>query len=181
MAVRATMADLILDVRVKIRDENSDYFTSQQIQDELDREDCRLLVDRELLIPDIKRKIYQSNYGMFEGDASAWSGAEVIAIYDTEFDSAQEKNPDSYSLIDGTFTYTSAQSDPSRYVTGWSYDVYRAASRLCMSLYLLRTITPDPGQTGGAVVSRFDYQQASREFRAMARRVNRQVNRVYAG
>ncbi len=181
MAVRATMADLITRVRLEVDDTDSTYFTSQEIQDELDKEDCRLLVDRELLIPDIKEKVYQSNYGMFEGDATTWSGAEVIAIYDTLSDSAAEKDPDSWNLIDGTFTYTADQNDPSRYLTGWSYDTYRAAGRLCMSLYLLPSITPGAGETGGAIVGRYDYRQAAIQFFAMARRVNRQVNRQYVG
>lgn len=181
MAVRATMADLITNVRVKIRDTDEDYFTSQEIQDELDKADCRLYIDRELLIPDVKQKVYQSNYDMFEGDASTWSGAETIAIYDTLSDSATEKDPDSWNLIDGTFTYTSDQNDPSRYLTGWSYDIYRAAGRLCMSLYLLSSITPGASETGGAIVGRYDYRLAAREFFAMARRVNRQINRQYVG
>ncbi len=182
MAVRTTMADLITRVRGIVNDSDSVLFPlDQTIQDQLDREDCRLFIDRELLIPDVKEKVYQSSYDMFEGDASAWSGAEVIAIYDTLSDSAQEKNPDSWDLIGGTFTYTSDQNDPSRYLTGFSYDIYRAAARLCMNLYLKSSITPGAGETGGAIVGRYDYRSAAREFFAMARRVNRQLNRQYVG
>ncbi len=181
MAVRTTMADLITKVREEIDDTDSTYFTSQQVQDELDREDCRLFIDRELLIPDVKEKVYKSNYGMYEGDASTWSGSEIIAIYDTLSDSATEKDPDSWSLIDGSFTYTSDQNDPSRYLTGFSYDINRAAGRLFFKLAAKTTITPGPSETGGAIRSRAELRWLGGMQFDLARRINRQINRQYVG
>ncbi len=181
MAARATMADLITKVRLEIDDTDSTYFTDQQVQDELDREDCRLYIDRELLAVDVKKKVYQSNYDMLEGDASTWSGAETIAIYDSQSDSALEKDPDSWNLIDGTFTYSAAQTDLTRYLTGWSYDIHRVAGGLFIKLSAKESITPSAGQTGGAIRSRGELQWLARQQFAIARRVNRQIDRVYVG
>lgn len=181
MAVRTTMADLITKVREEIDDTSSTYFTDQQVQDELDKDDCRLYVDREILEVDTLQKTYLSYYNMFEGDASTWSAADTIEVYATPGIEAAARPPDSWNLIDGTFVYTARQTDLSRYLTGWSYDIHRAAGRLFQKLSAKTTITPGPGETGGAIRSRAELRfLAQMQFNA-ARPVSRQINRVYVG
>lgn len=181
MAVRTPMADIITAVRVIIQDTAEDLFTDQQIQDELDKDDCRLYIDREILEVDTLQRTYTSYWNMFEGDRSTWSAADTIEIYADPGIGASAKPPDSFDLIGGIFVYTARQTDLSRYLTGWSYDIYRPAGRLCMSLYLKQTLTPGAGETGAARVGRYDYRSAASAFFAMARPVSRQINRVYVG
>ena len=181
MAARTTMADLITRVREIIDDTSSTHFTDLQVQAELDRRDVRLYIDRELLVVDTLEKLYRSNYENFEGDADTWSAAPTIEIYDTESTSGTAQTPDSYNLITGTFTYTSDQNDQTRYLTGWSYDIHRAAGRLFMLLATKTTITPGAGETGGAIRGRAELRWLAQMQFSMARTVNRALNRVYVG
>ena len=147
----------------------------------MDKKDVRLFIDRELLEVDTLEKVYRSRFVQFEGDSSAWSAAPTIEIYDTDSTSGTAQAPDSWSLIDGTFTYTSDQNDQTRYLTGWSYDIHRAAGRLFMRLAAKESITASAGETGGAIRGRSELRWLAQMQFVLARTVSRSINRVYNG
>ena len=175
MAARVTTAYLITQVRRLLRDTSSVLFT--------DDEDIEKVLDevswypgREQLMYNKTRKLYVSparDYeGLVDADAGAWSGTadpELIAIYTSRSENASLVTPDTWDLRRGRFGFTSAQSDRSLFIDAWVHDPYMAASRLCGELVLEQSFTPGIGETGGAIVGRFDYERAERRYLARAK------------
>jgi hypothetical protein len=176
MAARSTQAYNIARVRLLLNDSDSVLFTDDEvIEDVLDDVSWRL-PHRQKLSYNPSLKLYVSPDRDFEGeiddDAGAWTGTanpEILAIYDGRTSSASEVTPDTWNLRRGSFGFTTAQTDRSYYIEGWINDPYLAASRLCERLVLKSSITPGTGETGGAIVGRYDYERMARTYRAQAK------------
>ncbi len=173
MAARASMSYLITRVRQLLRDTDSVLFTDDEdIEDVLDSVSWR--IRRERLQYDATLKLYTSPNRDFEGvvEAGTWTGTanpEIICIYDGRSRSASGVTPNTWNLRRGSFGFTASQSDRSYFLDAWVHDPYKAASRLCGELVLEPTITPGGGETGGAIVGRFDYERAERRYMARAK------------
>lgn len=171
MAARAGMTWLVAEVRILIDDEDSVYFTDNQIQDVLDRT-ILPYNDRELLIRNRDDTVYESRYRDFEGvvddETGTWSGDPTVAIWNSFGPGGTEINPDSWNLRNGVFVYNSSQ-DRNLWLDSYIYDPKLAASDLCKKLSAKLTITPGPGETGGAIMSRFELRGLAREYRQDAK------------
>ncbi|MHA1962163.1 MAG: hypothetical protein ACW99U_18315 [Candidatus Thorarchaeota archaeon] len=163
---RSSMSWLITRVLGLIRDTDNTYFTDEQVQDVLDED--RYQTDRHLLTYNRGRTLYSSSFRDLEGIVTesdgGWSGGTIINIYADRGRSSDTVTPDTWDLRSGTFGFTTAQTDSWYYLEAWVYDPYLAASKLCEQLVLESTITPGVGETGGAIVGRFDYERMSQRF-----------------
>lgn len=176
MAARSSQAYNIARVRKLIVDEDSLlYGDDEDIEDVLDEVSWHT-PHRQKLSYNPTLKLYVSPDRDFEGviddDAGAWTGTanpEIIAIYDGRHQSASEVTPDTWNLRRGSFGFSSAQSDRSYYIEGWINDPLLAASYLLDQLVLKSSITPGTGETGGAIVGRFDYERMARRYQARAK------------
>jgi hypothetical protein len=170
MAARSTMAYLITRVRQLLRDTSSVLFSDDEdIERALD--EVSWYPGRERLNYNKTQKMYISPARDYEGlvdeDAGAWSGTadpELISIYTNRTKSASTVTPDTWDLRRGRFGFTTAQSDRSLFIDAWVHDPYLAASILCGELVLEPSITPGAGETGGAIVGRFDYERAEQRY-----------------
>lgn len=174
------MTYLIARARRLIQDTGSVLFTDDDDIQAVYDED-RFRIKRHRLEYDATRRIYTSGYRDLEGETGSWSGADTIAIYAHRGTGASEMTPDTFNLRDGSFEFTTAQADISYYLDAWVHDPYLAASKLAEELYLRSSITAGGGETGGAIVGRYDYERAARMFlgRAKPRRVD--FRRVRSG
>lgn len=124
MAVRATMADLISEVRTLIADPAgaSQQFGDQVIQNALDRrrED---VVQRELAY-DRTRTASGYAYKTYRAAEQHWEANAVL-----EDSSYAPLTPATSDLITGTWTFA-ASTPPPVYLTGATFDLYGAAADL---------------------------------------------------
>lgn len=184
MAARATLAWIISEVRLLIDDKNSTYFTDVQIQNDLE---TTMLPhnDRELLMRNRDDTVYESRYRDFEGvvddETGSWSGDPTIAIWNSYGPGGTEIDPDSWSLRNGLFVYDDPQ-DRNLWLDSYVYDPKLAASNLCKKLSAKRSITPGVGETGGAIMGRFELRQLAREYRQDSKsrraRMRRRIRRT---
>jgi hypothetical protein len=166
---RATMTWLIDEVEGLLFDSENNHYTTAQYQRALDRRRTR--ITRLRLAKDAPETLYRLPMGGWEGvvdnDTGDWTGAPTIAIWTGKSSGATEITPDTWNLADGSFGFTEDQND-SYYFDGWLYDIYYAASDLCLTLALKPSLTPGAGETGGQIVGRYDYRSMAHEYRAMA-------------
>lgn len=145
MAVRATMANLILSVRTLINDTllsgNGQIFTDQQIQDVMDesRED----VKNEPLIPKPTFNLGTIQYLDYWTEYGGWEDGMVLKQYLTVV-----VTPSLIEPIPGHFQFA-ANTWPPVYISGSWHDRYRAAADLLERLaaqYVLRYSMTVDGQ-----------------------------------
>lgn len=171
MAARVGMAWIIAEVRILIDDGDATFFTDNQIQDVLD---STMLPhnDRELLMRNRDDTVYESRFRDFEGvvddETGSWSGDPTIAIWNSYGPGGTEVNPDSWSLRNGVFVYTTSQ-DRNLWLDSYIYDPNLAASDLCKRLSAKSSITPGAGETGGAIRGRYELRLLAREYRQDAK------------
>ena len=177
MAARATMAYVITMLRELCYDEDSARWTDDQLEQRLDVHRTR--VNREQLANDAQVKIYQSAHRLFEGDASSWSGDPTVALWDSPANGATEKDPDTFNLEAGTFTFTTGQGSV-YYLDGWSYyyAMYMAAA------YCLRVKSSDPAFAhlwgeGGIYHSSTPPLMLAREYQREAGVKSFKLRRIY--
>ncbi len=123
MAVRSTMANLILKIRLLINDTSgTPTFTDQAIQDVMDasRQDVRYLA----LTPaatysgsTVQYLDYFAPYGDFEDDATFWQYRTIQVM------------PSASEPIPGHWTFATTTLPPV-YLLGKTYDCYRSAADL---------------------------------------------------
>ena len=178
---RTTMSWLIDRVRQLLNDTDDALFTDDDdIQAVLDEDGYR--VRRHQLRADATKKMFTSEYrdleGVVDDDTGSWTGANRIAIYASGSSGASELTPDAWNLRAGVFEFDDAQTDVYYNLDCWVFDPYLAAAKLCEQLTLKSTITPGGGETGGALVGRYDYGAAALRFRRYAKPTRIELRRV---
>jgi hypothetical protein len=169
-AVRGTMSYLIDDTEDLLNDSSNDLFSALQYQRGLDRR--RKRVKRVRLAKDSVDQFYEAPGDSFEGvvgdTSGSWTGAKTIALYDGRSSGAAVVTPTSWNLRDGTFEFTTDQNQW-LFLDAWEYDIYYTAHDMCLRKALDPAITPGAGETGGAIVGRFDYRAMAHEFLRLAK------------
>lgn len=168
-AVRSTMSYLIDDTEELLSDTGNTLFSTLQYQRALDRR--RRRIRRLRLVKDSVEMFYEAPFGNLEGvvgdTSGSWTGAKTIVLYKGRSSGAGVVTPTSWNLRDGTFEFTTDQNSY-LYLDGWLYDIYYTAHDLCLRVPLTSSITPGAGETGGAIVGRYDYRAMAHEFLRMA-------------
>ena len=139
MTARATMSDLILDLRGMTDAGTADYtigavtyWTDDTLQDVLDKH--RLEVVREPLVSQseydgagtVVYKQYLSRYGNFE----ATSGGSAIFFVEDSIGTQSGTANWSADYVQGKVTFTSDQKGTAYYLTGRSYNLNAAAAEV---------------------------------------------------
>jgi hypothetical protein len=160
---RTTMTYLISQIEGLLRDTDNELF--------LDEDAYR--INRHKLRSDASRQVFITGYTDLEGvkdpDAGSWTGATTIALFDSRGSGATEVDPDSWDLVRGLFSFTTARGSGALYLDAWVFNPYLAASKLCQRLVLQATITPGYGETGGALVGRYDYGSMAARYLSNAK------------
>ncbi len=181
---RTTMSYLITRVRQLLNDTDKVLFPSDdEIEIVLDEGSYR--IRRHQLRVDATRTIYTAEVRDLEGVVNAaaggWTGttdSTILAIYNSKSTAATAVTPDAWDLRRGQFEFTSEQTDLYYFLDAEIFDPYPAAAKLCEQLTLKSSITPGAGETGGAIVGRFDYERAARRFRMYSKPRRIELHRV---
>lgn len=176
MAVRASMADIINLLEDMINDTGNAIWSTQNLQDLLDRDKTH--IQRELLSNDVEEKRYWSRYGMLEGDASTWDNDDtIIKMWDSASSGASAVTPDDYNLIDGSFAFDDDQNN-TYYLDAISYDLNEAAAK-CMD-QLSMDLSRSPKWARGSVsYNGPDPAERAKYFRSLGGPKALTLKRVY--
>lgn len=152
-------------------------FEDEQLQKLLDAN--KKLIRREKLDGDVK--VYLGRYGFLEGvvddDAGSWSGDPTIALWESRLEDSTEYTPDSWNLVDGTFTFD-ADQDEVLYLDAKAYDIEGVIAD-CLEQKAM-----DPNMTsymarGGVVMARYNLVQMAAFHRRRSWAKTANINRKY--
>jgi len=163
---RASMSGIITILRNKMNDQASAIWTDDQLQNYLDMH--RIHVRREKLGKDKPRKNYYSSYQMLEADAELYND-------DTEY--GAQVTPTSCNLIDGVFTFSTAQ-DADYYLDAKSYDINGAIAE-CLDELATDLSRAKSWSRGGVQYTHYDLMELSRHFRSLSLPQAKRIRRTY--
>ena len=181
---RASMADVIKFLRVKISDpsDGDTVWSDDELQDYLDL--YRAMIRRELLSPASDKLEYASEFQLLEGtyardtdtDAAWDDDRTIIKLWDSSGDGTAI-TPDGWNLIDGIFEFDTAQST-SIYMDARAYRWHGAVAEAMEQLAM------DPAKAiawtrGGVNYTFHDLNQIASHHRSLLGAKTLRVNRKY--
>lgn len=162
MAARASMAQLIALLRVKVNDTGSAIWTDDQLEDYLDMH--RAHIRRELLSKEVDEKQFWSTYELLEGVAATWDDdATIIKMWDSDASAATAVTPDDFNLIDGSFGFDDAQSG-SYYLDARTHDLHGAIAE-CMEQLAMDSTKAKQWSRGGVSYTQYDFMEMGKYHR----------------
>ena len=163
---RTSMSAIITILRAKINDSTSAIWTDDQLQNYLDMH--RVHIRREKLEKDIQKENFYSSYQALEADAALYSGDDS---------DSSEVTPTSSNLVDGTFTFSTAQ-ESDLYLDAKSYDINGAIAE-CLDELVTDVSRAKSWSRGGVKFTHYDLMALSKHFRSLSAPQSRKARRTY--
>lgn len=155
--LRNTMEWLILFLRKKVNDIESEIWTDEQLQNYLDMH--RIHINREFLMSSPDGHIYYSAFGMLESDVKLWDG-----------NSAGAKEIPSYkyisNLVDGVFTFFSSMNT-NCYLEGKSYNIHASIAE-CLEQLAMDQNKARSWSRGAVSYTHYDLMEMAKYHRNLA-------------
>lgn len=155
--LRNTMEWLILFLRGKINDVESEIWTDEQLQNYLDMH--RVHVCRELLRRGTDGRTYYSAYNMLESDVKLWDGKST---------GANEISSNEYvsNLVDGVFTFSSDMKI-NCYLDAKSYNIHAVIAE-CLEQLAMDQNKAKAWSRGAVSYTHYDLMEMAKYHRNLA-------------
>jgi hypothetical protein len=155
-------------LRVKMNDMESSIWSDDELQNYLDMHCVHVIREPLTNAPD--QKLYYSNFGMLEADASLW---------DSNLSEAMEITNSIYSpnFVDGTFRFSQSQSGR-YYMDAKSYNTHGAIAE-CLEQLAMDQNRAKAWNRGSVEFTHYDLLEMSRYHRGLAGLQNTSVSRTY--